>query len=265
MMQVSKLIELFQKMYREHWRYIWGRAEDGCVDCSGAFVYAYKMLGHKSIPHGSNAIARKWTVGDMLPLSKARPGMAAFKAKKPGEEGYDLPEKYKPGGSNYNEDLIDYYHIGLVDNDPRYVLNAKGEKAGFCRDKLTFNNGWDYAALLKDVDYSEGEIHMGEIATVVLPQGAKGDTVNMRRGAGKQYPIIMEVPVGARIMVLDDLGQWCEIEYQNSQGWMMSNYIEYESENGESNERVDLKTAFDEIDAIQAALDKLTLTLGGRG
>ena len=124
-------------MYKERWSYIWGRAEKGCVDCSGAFVYAYKQLGHISIAHGSNAIARRWIVGGMLPLSMAQPGMAAFKAKSPGEDGYDLPERYEQGGASYTGDLMDYYHIGLVDDDPRFVLNAKSSVAGFCRDKLT--------------------------------------------------------------------------------------------------------------------------------
>ena len=265
MILVAALIALFQLMYKEHWSYVWGAAKYGCVDCSGAFVYAYLKLAGITLPHGSNAIARRWTVGEMLPISEAKPGMAAFKAKEPGEDGYDLPDKYKEGGSSYNKDLRDYYHIGLVDNDPGYVLNAKGEKAGFCRDKLTEKNGWDFVIELKDVDYREDLPDMGEPAIVVLPKGAKGDTVNMRSGAGKNYQIVWEVPVGAKITVLDDQGQWCNIKYKNIQGWMMSNYIEYESENGESNDNVNLKKAFDQIDVIQAALDELTLALGGRG
>ena len=131
MIPVKSLIELFQTMYREHWRYEWGQHREGCVDCSGAFVYAFEQFG-RSLPNGSNAIARGYIVGKMLPVSQAKPGMAAFKAKDPGEEGYALPEKYRKG-----PDLRDYYHIGLVDEDPRYVLNAKGTNYGFCKDKLT--------------------------------------------------------------------------------------------------------------------------------
>ena len=39
----KELIKQFQTMYREHWAYIWGKAEKGCVDCSGAFVYAFRQ------------------------------------------------------------------------------------------------------------------------------------------------------------------------------------------------------------------------------
>lgn len=225
MVPVHKLIELFQQMYREHWKYEWGKSEVGCVDCSGAFVYAFRQFGI-SFPHGSNAIARNYTVGGMLPVSQAKPGMAAFKAHPPGEKGYDLPEKYKDSG-----DLNDYYHIGLVDNDPAYVLNAKGTQYGFFRDKIS--SGWDYVAYLKDVDYGEeGKIEMD--MTVVLPSGAKGNTVNLREKMDKNSGIVTRVPVGAVVTLLDDFGAWCFVRYENKTGYMMSNYLEYSGQDGES-------------------------------
>ena len=64
----ADLINLFRRMYAEHWEYVWGKAEEGCVDCSGAFTYAGSVLG-ANFPHGSNAIARKCIRGGMLPIS----------------------------------------------------------------------------------------------------------------------------------------------------------------------------------------------------
>ena len=222
----SDLIRQFRIMYEEHWPYVWGKAEKGCVDCSGAFVYAFGVYGIR-YPHGSNAIARNCIVGDMMPISAAKPGMAAFKLRSPGEEGYDLPDKYKSGS-----DLYDYCHIGLVDDDTGCVLNARGGKSGFCRDKLTAKNGWDCVAYLKDVEYG-GEKEM-EMAKVVLPAGASGSTVNMRRTPGRSSDIIAKVPVGADVQVLGDSGQWCQISYGGRTGYMMSNYIEYVGQGGES-------------------------------
>lgn len=234
MMIVSagKLIEMFQTMYREHWPYVWGAARKGCVDCSGAFVYAFGVYGIK-YPHGSNAIARRYITGDMLPISQAKPGMAAFKYKTPGESGYNLPEKYQKGGASFNGMLYDYYHIGLVDSDPAYVLNAKGTDYGFCRDRLTEKNGWDCAAYLADVEYDGGESRV-ETAKVVLPGGASGSTVNMRRTPSRSSDIIMKVPVGAEVTVNSDSGQWCQITYADKTGYMMSNYLEYVGQGGES-------------------------------
>lgn len=244
---VNDLISLFQTMYREHWKYVANKAEKGCVDCSGAFKYAYETFG-LSIPHGSNAIARKYIVGKMLPISEAKPGMAAFKVKVPGEEGYDLPDKYKSGN-----DVNDYYHIGLVDEDPKYVLNAKGKDYGFSRDALTAKNGWDCVAFLKNVDYGEEEQRVPDgtevMATVVLPHGASGSTVNMREGPGRDNGIIAKIPVGSEVCVTEDKGEWCKITWNGKHGWMMSNYIEYAGQGGESETLTD-----DELDKIVCAL-----------
>ena len=56
--QANDLIALFKRMAREHWHYEWGKAKEGAVDCSGAFVYAFKELGGLTLPHGSNALVR---------------------------------------------------------------------------------------------------------------------------------------------------------------------------------------------------------------
>ena len=45
--QANDLIALFKRMAREHWRYEWGKAKEGAVDCSGAFVYAFNKLAEK--------------------------------------------------------------------------------------------------------------------------------------------------------------------------------------------------------------------------
>lgn len=259
MVKVIDLIRLFQKMYKEHWPYVWGAAEEGCVDCSGAFDYAFEKLHGLNYPHGSNSIERRFIVGDFLPVSKAQPGMAAFKFYKPGDPGYDLPDKFMPGGSAYNGDLNDYYHIGLVDEDTDYVLNAKGTKYGFCRDKMTGKYGWDGVAYLKGVDYGKtadeekGDIPMQE-AKVVLPSGAKGDTVNLRREPSTSAPLVVRVPVGSTVTMEEDLGQWCRIIYGLKTGYMLSNYLEYVGQEDET----DSLTA-EQKEQIDSALKQIEL------
>lgn len=257
----EEIINLFRRMYAEHWEYVWGKAEEGCVDCSGAFTYAGSVLG-ASFPHGSNAIARKCIVGQMLPISEARPGMAAFKARVPGEKDYALPDKYTRGA-----DLNDYYHIGLVDNDGKHVLNAKGTSYGFCRDELTRANGWDCVAYLTDVDYGEViPVEQTKMARVVLPAGATGTTVNLRKDSAKTADIVARVPVGSEVRVINDAGEWCYIGYGDKIGWMMANYIEYAGQDGESE-----SISAEDREALEAALKQIeaaTETIGsilGRG
>ena len=219
--KMAPLVHEFQIMYQEHWPYVWGAARKGCVDCSGAYVYAYSLF-KQYIYHGSNAIARRYVV-KLLPVSQAKPGMAAFKARAPGHRYYGLPDKYKKGGGSYNGDLNDYYHIGLVDLDGKGVLNAQSEALGFGRSPVS---KWLYVAELKAVEYpsgsamtKEGAKNMKEMI-VTCPQG---ETVNVRDKAnGKR---IDKLPAGTTVMAGDDVNGWREIVYQDRGGYMSSEFL----------------------------------------
>lgn len=251
MIKAEELIACFNQMLAERWGYIpntsgqeWTQKEQDVtndvivekygqqwvghrvVDCSGAFVCAYKQYG-LGIYHGSNRIARKYVV-ELLHISFAEPGMAAFKIRKPGDKYYDLPSEYKKTG-----DLNDYYHIGLVDTDGKHVINAQSTQTGVVRSSLS---DFGCVAKLKAVEYPEKEEQHMEYAkaTVVLPAGSKGSTVNMREGPGTNYGIMTKVPVGWVVEVISDQGQWCKIQYNDKTGWMQSNYLEYDGQTDET-------------------------------
>lgn len=210
---VDKLIAEFQTMYDEHWRYEWGAAETGCVDCSGAFVYAYRQFG-KSISHGSNAIARNYC-GDLRPIADAQPGWAAFKYKTPGQDGYDLPEKYK--GSS---DQRDFYHIGLVDETGKYVLNAQSVKAGFTRKKLS---AWGCVAPLKAVDYPKGD---DKPMAPMIVTADNGGTVRVRKSPSTSSAVLTSLPVGTVVQAGDDEKGWRKIVCPDGRsGYMMSSFL----------------------------------------
>ena len=196
------------------------------ADCSGAFVYSYKKYG-ESIYHGSNRIARKY-VDELLPISEAKPGMAAFKFYAPGQKGYNLPENYKQGGSQYNGDLNDYYHIGLVDEDPRYVLNSATTVNGFVRSKIT--NGWNACGYLKAVDYS-GESGKDDDEPVVenetmIVTAESGQYVNMRESTSVNSRLIVRVPVGSEVTVIKtDKNGWTGVKYGRHDGYIMTKFL----------------------------------------
>ena len=205
----AKLIALFRRMYDEHWPYVLGAAREGCVDCSGAFVWAYRQFG-QSIAHGSNAIARNYVRG-LLPVSQAVPGMAAFKRKEPGQPGYDLPEKYKGG-----KDLSDYYHIGLVD-EGGYVLNAQGTKAGFTRTPIS---KWSCVGYLKAVDYNQGGSTMQMIVTA-----ANGEPVRVRKQPSTSAETVARLHVGQTVEAGEDTNGWRPISWDGGNGYMMSKFL----------------------------------------
>lgn len=217
MIPVNELLALFQQMNREHWSYVWGKAEQGCVDCSGAFVYAYRKYG-KSIYHGSNRIARKY-VKELLPVSQAKPGMAAFKGRQPGESGYALPEGYKN-----DADQTDWHHIGLVDEDIRYVLNAQSTQTGFQRSKIT--QGWDAVGYLIDVDYGSETTSGGESAmATAYVTATSGDSVNLRKKCDTTSDRLAKVPVGTKVEA-EDLGTgWAKVIYGSITGYMKTEFL----------------------------------------
>jgi len=247
--RVSEMTAAFRRMLEEKWGYIpgssgqkWTQAAQDekaktdpgvakygqqwvghrVADCSGAFVYVYRQHG-LSLYHGSNRIAREY-VAALLPPDQARPGMAAFKAYKPGDRYYALPGEYKKGGKHYNGDLNDYYHIGLVDDDPQYVINAASTKSGVKRSKLA--DGWCAVGQLNEVDYGGGEQPVTDTGNRMRVTAANGKPVNLRQGPGVTYPRICEVPVGAEVTRVSGSGEWQYIQYGKRQGWMMGEYLE---------------------------------------
>ena len=219
---VKGLISLFQRMLDEHWDYVWGSARTGCVDCSGAFVWAYKQF-KQSITHGSNGIARRYVV-ELLPISQAKPGMAAFKIRKPGDKYYALPGSYQQGGASFNGDLNDYYHIGLVAEDGKSVLNAQSEKAGFTRTALS---KWSCVGFLKAVDYDKE----GEQMETYIVTADNGLPVRVRDNPGGNT--IARLKVGTRVLAGDvDASGWREIRFDGQTGYMMAKFLVKEEEAG---------------------------------
>lgn len=185
-------------------------------DCSGAVVRACLKYGYR-IYHGSNRIAREY-VEKLLPPSEARPGMVAFKSRKPGEKYYDLRDEYKPGHSHYNGDLNDYYHIGCVDDNPAYVINAQSTQTGVVRSKLS--NGWTAVGWLK---FMEGDKTPMDAQTMVVTT----DKVNLRAAPDKDSQRIEWLNKGdvVTVKLAYDNG-WDFVAHETKQGYVMARFLE---------------------------------------
>lgn len=191
-----ELVRAFQRMWNENWTYVWGGASKGKVDCSGAFVFALRQYGVK-IYHSSNWLAR-YQVERLIPIGEALanglivPGMAAFRSRVPGQAKYSLNGKYKPGGKYDTGDLTGYYHVGLVDEDVRFVLNAAGTAKDFERHPI--NENWSHVAKLIGVDYDtpyEEDTTMIDVHET-LHKGAKGTAVVRMQGLLRQHGFDIE-------------------------------------------------------------------------
>lgn len=136
----------------------------------------------------------------------------------------------------------------------------------------SISGGWNRVWLWTDeIDYGTNSDSSGgntpmATATVVLPAGASGTTVNLRKGTSTSTPIIEKVPVGATVQITNDLGPWCAIQYKGTDGYMMSNYLEYAGQGGESDSGITdedrqkielaLQRIESEVDVIRSVLGR---------
>ena len=248
MILATDLIAKFQQALAENWGYIYGKthtmwseekqkayvqeslgdpdransvkygskwAGHWVTDCSGLFAWAFKELGVE-IAHGSNSIWSRYCSNKGVltadVLQHLLPGAAVFTSTDENGE-------------------IRHNHIGLYVGHET-VIEAQGCQAGVTTSPIT-NKKWTHFGLLRDVILNE-EDNETMYATVALPTGASGNTVNMRRDADKNAKVVTRVPVGATVAVIEDRGEWCAVSYQGSRGYMMANYLEYPNQAGEA-------------------------------
>lgn len=206
----DELIDLFERMERENWAYAWGAAEAGCVDCSGAFVYAYGALGGPSIAHGSNSILRQ-SMGALLPMREAQPGYAAVKIR-----SWTDGEK---GNQWYGQEPGDCYHIGLVGRDGK-ILNAQGTATGFVQSDP---GTWAGCAPLLAVDYGDEEDLQQEATLYSAVVSTREDPLTLRDSPYGAK--IGKLPKGSTVNVLAERDGWMRVRYGNMLGWASGQYL----------------------------------------
>lgn len=228
---VAFLIERFQEIIG--WPYVSPGSDDkNGIDCSGAFVRAYKAAG-LSIYHGSNRIERVYC-RDCFDLngnqSRLEPGMAVFKYREPGEEYYKLPDSYQPGGKHYDGDLRDYYHIGLVESvNPLKIIHATTPNAkrdtslGKWRRAGYLDAATNYGTQNNDTpSTNEGGSDMALYDARVIGEG----WLNLRSAPRKGGTDIGDIPSGSTVQVLEETNaEWAKVFYDGQSGYVVREYL----------------------------------------
>lgn len=242
--KASDLIREFKRMIG--WKYEWGAAREGCVDCSGAFAYAYKRLGGYMY-HGSNTMWRKYTAekGKREEMTLL-PGMAVFKWKKDG--GPDSQGNY--------------YHVGCYVGDG-LVVEAQSKNTGVVVSDVS---KWPYAAQLKETVY---DVQEGEVDTVTVECRAKVITesgkLNLRKAPNGS--LITRIPRNEEIDVLkwDAAEGWALVVYSGKQGYASQEFLtrievekpDEELNGGASAGSVTLELPFADRETAEQLLDAL--------
>lgn len=222
----------------------------------GAFLFIHDFDGGEEIRGYHDNLGNASHIGLFTGMSASEMGELARKS----------------GNSNFPQDAL--RGSGAINSSSSRKMVCTSAFAG-----KAINGGWNTVGLWKAIDYGEsinsklrgkpeqeGKTQM--TATVVLPSGASGNTVNMRERDDRSSGIICRVPVGATVEVLQDNSSWCQIGYSGQVGWMMSNYLEFAGQGGESggdiitvDERLKIETVLTEIeDRIETIRETL-----GRG
>ena len=216
---------------------------DGTCDCIGLIIGAVKLAGG-TWPgvHGSNWAARNAVTG-LRSLAPAKQtgiqrqnelflGEIVFKAKEPGESGYNLPDAYRD-----SPDRLDYYHVGVVTEvNPLCITHCTNVPGGIRRDSVL--GKWRWGGKLKYVDYAEDGSMEQETLYRARVWADNGYPVKMRKSPSAKAKVLLQAPLNAVVSVLEETDDtWDKVFYDGQTGYMMRKFLipfSDASENGEA-------------------------------
>lgn len=192
-----------------------GDGSNGKCDCIGLVIGAWRMSGNKwPWVHGSNYAARYLTE-NLRADSALRLGDLVYKARPPGEPGYDLPDRYSE-----HPDMNDYYHVGVVTReDPLEITHCTSVPGGIKADGK--RGAWKYSGRFSKL--TEGGEGPMDIMTVT---SANGKPVNLRKSFSKAAAVIAQMPVGSTVEVLSyPDSEWARVRYNDKEGYCMREFL----------------------------------------
>lgn len=210
-----------------------GVGADGTCDCVGLIMGAMYEAGVKKYDmHSTNYFAR-YQMQELYAVSRPEhlfTGMIVYKAR---EDTSQLNARYQPGGRYYTGDMLDYYHVGVVlSANPLSIIHCTsgGGVDGINVDSTM--GKWSNGGRLKGVDYSNDgadiieEEETMEPYTAIVSNGKAGTTtVNMRSRPNPDGPIIVRVPIGAKVDVQTKADGWARIVWNGTIGYMMTQFL----------------------------------------
>lgn len=233
MVNVKRFIAAAEEIAAEEPGYQLGHdGHDHLCDCVGLIIGAIRRAGGqwRGI-HGSNYTARSELAGSVHKItgnSDLTPGEVVFKAWDAGQGGNKLPERYHAGGSDYNGDLRDYYHIGIVESV--YPLRIRHMTTP--RPKMDTSIGkWAYHGKLKKISYTGGETKM---ETVTISGGKQEAPIKLRKSASTSSEILEKIPQGSTAELVEGGGAWNLINYNGLTGYVMSEFVHRQGGDGET-------------------------------
>lgn len=204
-------------------------------DCIWSIWNIIKAHGGKAKQVGVNWFARHElkNLRPLLDRSQLYDGCAVLKMKQPNDVGYSLPDQYKG-----DADPTDYCHIGLGTSEGQILdstryKNSKGEyvrNGPGVSDVTIGKNGWsliaDFNPLYVNTEQQgSGEDEMQNMTRYGTVEASSGSTVNLRAQPTLRAAVLAKIPVGARVMIVADNGEWYKANWGDMHGYMMKKFV----------------------------------------
>ena len=235
---IAKYIDGCQDIVDAKPAYKNGASDLNECDCIGMDKYSFRKNKVSFSTTGTNYSFRNQVenIREISSASDLKVGDVVFKAYAPGDKGWNLPAKYQQGGSGYNGDLNDYYHIGTVKSvSPLEIIHMTSPtaKTDTKIGKWRFAGNWkkEYISDTPDPGPEPPEPEPPEPEQKIKRVWAEsGSTVNMRKKPSKNAALVERVPIGSLVEVKKEQDGWSYCSYQDQQravwyGWMMDEFL----------------------------------------
>jgi hypothetical protein len=221
----KKFVSSCEKIIKAKPKYELGCSSLSKCDCIGMVKYGLRQNGVTLTTTGTNWTFRNQVceIRNITDAGSLRFGDLVFKFRSPGESGYNLPSKYRKGGSAYNGDLNDYCHVGVVKSvSPLRIIHMTSPTA---KTDTTIGK-WRRACSMTEKYISgsapapsppEPPPYTSE-AIVTAPSGL---WVKMRKEPSTSCRLWENVPVGAKVTIVTNGYEWTKINYGRYKGWYM--------------------------------------------
>lgn len=227
---IKAFIERCDDIVRAKPEYDLGSSSRKKCDCIGMIKYGLEQNGVTLVTTGTNWTFR-YQVKNIRKITSAsvlHVGDVVFKAKSPGDSGYNLPRRYQKGGDAYNGDLTDYCHIGVVKSvKPLKIIHMTSPTA----KEDTSIGKWKWTAELLSRYISDYETN-NDIEPVVqepdvntsapetaLVYAPSGKWVKIRQKPSTGCPVWDNVPIDAQVTIVTRGYEWTKVNYGRRKGW----------------------------------------------
>lgn len=235
----AKFVERCEDIVKAKPNYDLGSSDLHNCDCIGMVKYSLKKNNVSFSTTGTNWTIRNQVhnVRKITGVSDLQFGDVVFKAKEPGESGYNLPDKYRKGGSAYNGDLRDYCHIGVVKSvSPLKIIHMTSPTA----KTDTAIGKWKFAAELNKAYISdsvdptpaptpepEPTPTPSSDSSEAIVVSENGGYVKLRANPSTKCNLWDKIHPGTKATIVTFGYEWCKVNCGKRKGWyMMTEFLD---------------------------------------